>query len=84
MKFSRIINEIYRIAFGQRKFAQANALNEFTKSFQKQVWLLLILLFYHWLYQLNHSDRDGKFPKPKFSLREFPGKFQKSKLGIST
>ena len=43
MKFTPIINEIYRIAFGQRKFAQANALNEFTKSFQKQVWLLIMI-----------------------------------------
>ena len=43
MKSTSVINEIYKAAFGQRKFINENALTEITKSFQIEVWLLIIL-----------------------------------------
>lgn len=43
MKFTSAINEIYQISFAQRKFLKNNALTELTKSFQKEVWLLIII-----------------------------------------
>ena len=43
MKSTSVINEIYQTAFGQRKFINENALKEITKSFQIEVWLLIIL-----------------------------------------
>lgn len=43
MKFTSVISEVYQISFAQRKFLKNNALTELTKSFQKEVWLLIII-----------------------------------------
>ena len=44
VKFTSVIDEIYQAAYGQRKFIRENALNEFTKFFQNQIWLLLFII----------------------------------------
>ena len=43
MKFTPVINEIYNIAFSQRKFIKKDALKELTNSFEIEVWLLIII-----------------------------------------
>ena len=43
MKFTPIINEIYQVAFGQRKFSRENALNEFNKLFQYEIWIFILI-----------------------------------------
>ena len=43
MKFTAVINDIYRVAFGQRIFTKENALNDFVKLFHLNVWLLTII-----------------------------------------
>ena len=57
------MNEIYQINFAQRKFVRENALNELTKSFQFEVWLLIlislitlsiIMSIKYWLLTKNH------------------------------
>ena len=37
------MDEIDQIDFAQRKFVRENALNELTKSFQFEVWLLILI-----------------------------------------
>lgn len=43
MKFTAVINDIYRVAFGQRIFMKENALNDFAKLFHLNIWLLIII-----------------------------------------
>ena len=43
MKFTPIINEIYQVAFIQRKFSGENALNEFNKLFQYEIWIFILI-----------------------------------------
>ena len=42
-KFSAVISEVHQVVFGQRKFVKENALDEFTKFFQKEVWIMIII-----------------------------------------
>lgn len=43
MKSTAIINEIYQVAFAQRKFIRKSALKELTISFGNEVWLMIII-----------------------------------------
>ena len=38
-----MINNLYHIAFLQRKFVKENALDDIVKSFQLNVWLLIVV-----------------------------------------
>ena len=42
-KFSAVISEVYQVVFGQRKFVKENALNEFTKFYEMEVWIMIII-----------------------------------------
>ena len=42
-KFSAIINDIYQINFGQRKFTKENAFDEFAKFYEKEVWFMIFV-----------------------------------------
>ena len=37
------MNEIYQVDFGQRKFTKENAFDEFTKFYEKEVWIMIII-----------------------------------------
>ena len=43
MEFTTIINKVYQIAFGQRKFSGENAFNEFNKLFQYKIWIFMLI-----------------------------------------
>ena len=43
IKPSAIINGIYQVVFGQRKFVKENALAEFTKFYDKEVWIMILI-----------------------------------------
>ena len=42
-KFNAVINEIYQVNFGQRKFTKENAFDEFTKFYVKEVWFMIFI-----------------------------------------
>ena len=87
MKFTSVIKEIYRVAFGQRIFAKENALNDIAKLFHLNVWLLiiicLILLAFVLSIKSHLSVKNNFWPSFNSSLFYLLGTLLSNNLGIN-